>query len=84
MLGGEPATEFAPCSSIEAHQLAGLGGLLLVDLFPAFIRDGEDPRATLERYFIAGDMHWNAAGPELVARHIAPLLRQQQDVPMKR
>ncbi len=54
-------------------------GLRFVDLFPAFIREGDDPVATLARYFIAGDMHWNAAGHELVARHISPLLRQQPE-----
>ncbi len=66
------------------REFAAARGLRFVDLFPAFIRDGEDPRATLARYFIAGDMHWNAAGHELVARHVAPLLGWEQDVRMKR
>jgi hypothetical protein len=52
-------------------------GLRFVDLFPVFIREGEDPRKTIARYFIEGDVHWNAAGHQLVASQIAPLLRPE-------
>jgi len=45
-----------------------------IDLFPVFIRAGEDPRLTVAHYFIEGDVHWNAAGHELVASRIAPRL----------
>ena len=31
--------------------------------------------AEVARYFIAGDVHWNAAGHELVADNISPLLK---------
>jgi hypothetical protein len=37
----------------------------LVNLFPRFL-SGE-PEATIRRYFIRGDVHWNAAGHRLVA-----------------
>jgi len=52
-------------------------GLRFVNLFPAFIRESEDPRKTIARYFVEGDVHWNAAGHQLVASRIAPLLRQE-------
>lgn len=59
-------------------------GLRFVDLFPAFIRDGADPRKTIARYFIDGDVHWNAAGHQLVAREIAPLLGQASKIAIAR
>jgi hypothetical protein len=40
---------------------------LFLNYFPDFIAAG-DARATVGRYFIRGDVHWNAAGHELVAR----------------
>ena len=36
------------------------------DLFPLFVND-EDKRLVYERYFLAGDCHWNPAGHRLVA-----------------
>jgi len=49
-------------------------GLRFVDLFPDFIRADRDPRETVARHFIAGDVHWNAAGHALVAGRILSLL----------
>ena len=43
-----------------------------VDLFPVFMGDGSDASETISRYFIAGDVHWNAAGHQRVAAHMAP------------
>jgi hypothetical protein len=37
-----------------------------LDLFPLFV-NGEDPVATLQQYYIPGDVHWNEAGHERVA-----------------
>lgn len=37
-----------------------------IDLFPAFI-DGSPPDEVIEKNFIAGDSHWNAAGNRTVA-----------------
>jgi lysophospholipase L1-like esterase len=47
----------------------------LLDLFPLFVgqEEGEaaaQRRAVAERFFIPGDIHWNAAGHELVAEQI--------------
>jgi hypothetical protein len=52
-------------------------GLRLINLFPAFMPMGEDPEATVKRYYIPGDIHWNAAGHALAADHLirAGLLR---------
>ncbi|MFQ5416087.1 MAG: SGNH/GDSL hydrolase family protein [Myxococcota bacterium] len=52
-------------------------GVRFIDLFPVFIHDGYDPAETVARYFIAGDVHWNAAGHERVAAHMAPLLAER-------
>lgn len=40
-----------------------------INLFPAFMAGGVAGRV-LERYFIPGDVHWNAAGHQLVADRI--------------
>lgn len=37
-----------------------------IDLFPAFI-NGDDPGQVIPKYFITGDVHWNAAGHARVA-----------------
>jgi hypothetical protein len=43
-----------------------------IDLWPLFVGEAAGrPRAVYERYFIAGDMHWNGAGHALVARELA-------------
>lgn len=57
---------------------AARSGARLVNLFPVFIRAGADPRETIQRYFIPGDVHWSAAGHEVVAGELAGLLRAQQ------
>lgn len=44
-------------------------GVDFVDLFPPFF-EGDDPLETIRRYFIPGDIHWNAAGHALIARRI--------------
>lgn len=41
-------------------------GVSFVDLFGAFI-DGSDPAATIRKYYIEGDAHFNAAGHQRVA-----------------
>jgi hypothetical protein len=44
-------------------------GVRLVNHFPDFVvgRTAEDRTATLVRYYIDGDFHWNAAGHRLIA-----------------
>jgi hypothetical protein len=42
-------------------------GVAFVDLFPLFGKAAGKPRGVYNRYFIPGDVHWNAAGHELVA-----------------
>jgi hypothetical protein len=47
-------------------------GLRFVNLFPTFIdRSAPRPDVVYGRYFIRGDMHWNAVGHRLVADEIA-------------
>lgn len=41
-------------------------GVTMLDYFPAFA-SGDDPKATVRRYFIPGDIHWNAAGHRIIA-----------------
>jgi lysophospholipase L1-like esterase len=41
-----------------------------IDLFPPFFRD-EDRLATIRRYYLKGDFHWNQAGHALVADAVA-------------
>ncbi|MCP3978042.1 MAG: hypothetical protein GY716_01755 [bacterium] len=48
---------------------AGRNDVAFVDLFPAFI-DEREPLEVLQRLFIRGDYHWNAAGHEVVARQL--------------
>jgi lysophospholipase L1-like esterase len=45
---------------------AGRHDSQFIDLFPTFV-DESDPEQTIRRYFIAGDVHWNAAGHARVA-----------------
>jgi hypothetical protein len=45
---------------------ASTRGAGFIDLFPDFLGTGP-PREAVRRYFIAGDVHWNAAGHRLVA-----------------
>lgn len=43
-------------------------GIGFIDLFPSFVGPAAGkPRAVYNRYFIAGDVHWNAAGHAFVA-----------------
>lgn len=44
-------------------------GVAFIDLFPGFINE-ESAERVLERYFIPGDVHWNADGHRLVAEKI--------------
>ncbi len=37
-----------------------------IDLFPDFINES-DPETTIRRFFITGDVHWNAAGHQRIA-----------------
>lgn len=46
-----------------------------LNLFPAFIRSGTDPKETIRRYYIPGDVHWNEAGHHLVAEQFLHYLR---------
>jgi lysophospholipase L1-like esterase len=41
-------------------------GTGFINLFPPFF--GEDPIATIERYYIKADSHWNEAGHEVIFR----------------
>jgi lysophospholipase L1-like esterase len=51
-------------------------GLGFVDLFAAFLPEGEyDPEEIYRRYFIDGDVHWNDVGHRLVADALEPALR---------
>ena len=45
-----------------------------VNLFPNFI-DARDPMDVIGRYFIPGDVHWNADGHALVASHFLSVWR---------
>ncbi len=38
-----------------------------INLFPDFIRNGQDPKQAIRQYFIPGDVHWNEEGHRLVA-----------------
>jgi hypothetical protein len=50
------------------REFAAEAGVGFVDLFPRFVgKEAGRPRAVYKRYFIEGDVHWNAAGHELVA-----------------
>jgi hypothetical protein len=42
-------------------------GAGFVDHFPQFV-DARDPRQVVRRFFIPGDIHWNAEGHEVMAR----------------
>jgi hypothetical protein len=42
-----------------------------IDCFPDFIDEALNPDTIIDTYFIAGDIHWNEAGHQLVAQKIA-------------
>ena len=44
-----------------------------IDLFPLFTKD--KPFDVLGKYFLRGDMHWNAAGHAAVAQEFIRLLK---------
>ncbi|MCU0450791.1 MAG: hypothetical protein MUC97_13275 [Bernardetiaceae bacterium] len=44
--------------------------LRFVNLFPDFIDNGLDAEQTYRQYFIQGDVHWNFAGNQIVARKL--------------
>ncbi len=51
-------------------------GLGFIDLFPQFIND-RDPESVIKQYYIAGDVHWNAAGHGLVAQQVLAYMRKK-------
>jgi hypothetical protein len=46
----------------RAHDLG------FTNFFPDFIKPRADPEATIQAYFIGGDIHWNEAGHALIAQ----------------
>ena len=55
-------------------------GVDMIDYFPCFISEQDttrDARDTIRRYFIPGDVHWNAAGHELIAGGFLDYYRRQ-------
>ena len=42
-------------------------GVRFIDCFPDFIQAGVDPKETIRKYFIPGDIHWNEEGHRLIA-----------------
>lgn len=49
-------------------------GVRFLDLFPSFIGPAAGrPRGVYKRYFVEGDVHWNAAGHALVAEKLRSL-----------
>ena len=58
------------------RQFAADAAVKFVNLFPSFIgKDVGRPRGVYRKYFIEGDMHWNAAGHAFVAMGFSPGLR---------
>ncbi|MGD9385587.1 MAG: hypothetical protein PVF28_03470 [Thioalkalispiraceae bacterium] len=47
-----------------------------VNLFPAFLQEGE-AKDVIRKYYILGDVHWNKAGHELVANRLLKHLAKQ-------
>jgi hypothetical protein len=45
-------------------------GVRFIDLFPDFIRDGQDPKQVIAEYYIQGDVHFNEKGYHLVGRRL--------------
>ena len=56
------------------RKYAKLHGAQFVNLFPKFI-DARDHATVRASYFLDGDVHWNAAGHQLVADSVVPLFR---------
>jgi lysophospholipase L1-like esterase len=56
------------------RKYAELHGARFVNLFPKFI-DARDHATVRASYFLDGDVHWNAAGHQLVADSVVPLFR---------
>jgi hypothetical protein len=56
------------------RQWARTNEVLFLDLFAVFSR-GMEPLAAYLKYFVPCDVHWNAAGHELVARTFAGFYR---------
>lgn len=55
-------------------------GAGFLDYFPRFVGVGP-PRETVRDYFIAGDIHWNAAGHRVVAELLVPHLLSAAPAP---
>jgi lysophospholipase L1-like esterase len=45
-------------------------GVRFINLFPDFIRDGQDPKAVIAEYYIEGDVHFNEKGYQIVGRRL--------------
>jgi lysophospholipase L1-like esterase len=51
-----------------------------IDLFPSFFNlNPDNPRLTIEQYYIEGDVHWNARGHQLVAKELLKRIEDWQD-----
>lgn len=57
-------------------QFAAEHGVGFIDLFPEFIND-RDPKSVIDECFIAGDVHWNAAGHAPAAKQVLAYMRKK-------
>ena len=53
-------------------------GIGFMDLFPVFINN-ESAEAIFSKYFLPGDLHWNASGHALVAREVLAYLEKRNN-----
>jgi hypothetical protein len=52
------------------RQFCADNSIPFINLYPHFMNEG--PYTVINKYFIAGDVHWNEAGHEYVAAHLLP------------
>ncbi len=52
-----------------------------LNLFPDFVRPGADPKESIRRFHIAGDVHWNEVGHQLVADRFLQYWRMRSTGP---